>query len=113
MIVSPTPHLDLFRLIIAKGSRSFERKLAWGALPRSSYAYCMYAGAELGKALGLSRVSTIEFGVFKGESLLLMQQYAKDIERIVGIGIDVYGFDTGAGLPPHGLPRSPFHVCGR
>ncbi|MGH8538692.1 MAG: hypothetical protein ACREXM_20190 [Gammaproteobacteria bacterium] len=44
-------------------------------------------------------MSLIEFGVAGGNGLVALDLIAQRIERIFGIGAQVYGFDTGAGLP--------------
>ena len=49
--------------------------------------------------LGVRRVSVIEFGVAGGNGLIALEDIATRIENMFGIEIDVYGFDTGAGLP--------------
>ncbi len=66
---------------------------------KPAYIWGVLQGAALGKVLGLERVSVIEFGVAGGKGLLRMEQIAERVEAMVGIGIDVYGFDTGRGIP--------------
>jgi hypothetical protein len=56
-------------------------------------------GAALAKVLGLPRVSVIEFGVGGGQGLLALEPISEVIERKTNIGIDVFGFDSGVGLP--------------
>ena len=63
------------------------------------YAWGVMQGAALAKVLGLSRVSVIEFGVAGGHGLLALETISEVIERKTNIGIDVFGFDTGIGLP--------------
>jgi hypothetical protein len=63
------------------------------------YGWGVVQGLALAKALGYPRVSVIEFGVAGGAGLLSLERIAEQAEKIVGIGIDVYGFDTGMGLP--------------
>jgi hypothetical protein len=53
-------------------------------------------GAHLAKALGIKRVSVIEFGVAGGNGLVALDRIAEKVEQALGIDIDVYGFDTGA-----------------
>jgi hypothetical protein len=79
---------------------SYERRVHFGAVDRPSYAYCVYNGALLGKRLGYQRVSVIEFGVAGGAGLTALERHAAEAERRLSIGIEVYGFDTGEGLPP-------------
>lgn len=66
---------------------------------RQPYAWGVVQGLALAHALGYPRVSVIEFGVAGGAGLLALEQIAAQAEQMVGIGIDVYGFDTGKGLP--------------
>jgi hypothetical protein len=47
----------------------------------------------------MERVSIIEFGVASGRGLLALERIAEKAEEMIKIGIDVYGFDTGGGLP--------------
>src|SRR5262245_61720661 len=66
---------------------------------RSHYMWGLLNGAYLGKVLGMTRISTIEFGVAGGNGLLYLEQAAAAASKAFGIEIDVYGFDTGVGLP--------------
>lgn len=66
---------------------------------RSNYIWGVLHGVHLAKALGINRVSVIEFGVAGGNGLISLERIAETIEAILEVGIDVYGFDTGIGLP--------------
>jgi hypothetical protein len=66
---------------------------------RPSYTWGLLHSAYLARALGIKRVSAIELGVAGGNGLLSLEKIAEEAEKILGVGIDVYGFDTGAGLP--------------
>jgi hypothetical protein len=66
---------------------------------RPSYTWGVLHGVHLAKTLGINRVSIIEFGVAGGNGLISLDRIAERIEAILGVGIEVYGFDTGAGLP--------------
>ena len=48
----------------------------------------------------MPRISAIEFGSRGGNGLLALENAAELVEQEMGIEVDVYGFDTGAGLPP-------------
>lgn len=74
-----------------------EVALNWAARP--SYAYCTYHAADLARRLGIPRISVIEFGVAGGNGLLFLKDFAARVRQAVGIEVEVYGFDTGAGLP--------------
>lgn len=79
---------------------SYQFHLYYNSLERPHYAYIMFEGAQLAKKLGLSRISVIEFGVAGGNGLVNMEYHAGMIEQALGVRIDIYGFDTGEGLPP-------------
>jgi hypothetical protein len=59
----------------------------------------MYQAARLAKLLRVPRISVLEFGVAGGKGLLVLETHARWIERELGVGLDIYGFDTGEGLP--------------
>ncbi len=63
------------------------------------YAWGVLHGVGLAKAIGLERVSVIEFGVGGGRGLIALETIAAGLEHTYGIAIDVFGFDTGDGLP--------------
>lgn len=77
----------------------FSLRLQCDAVPRPQYAYCMYEAALLAARLGISRIAAIEFGVAKGAGLLAMEKIADEIEAEVPVEFQIFGFDTGSGLP--------------
>lgn len=55
-------------------------------------------------------MSAIEFGVAGGNGLLSMESHAEAISKLVGIEIEIYGFDTAEGLPkPVDYRDLPYH----
>jgi hypothetical protein len=76
-----------------------EVELRLNLAERPSYLYCAYHAAELARRLGLRRISAIEFGVAGGNGVIFLEQAARKIEQTLGVTIEVYGFDTGGGLP--------------
>ncbi len=81
-----------------------------GAVERPHYAYCLYHAAVLAKRLGLRRISAIEFGVAGGNGLVNLEAHAAEVTRALGVEIDIYGFDTGEGLPePVDHRDLPYH----
>ncbi|MDR0410274.1 MAG: hypothetical protein LBH18_07780 [Spirochaetaceae bacterium] len=91
-----------FTKLLIKGlhlfSYSFRAKLGLIS-PKPEYARCVFSGAFLGKSLGYKKISMIEFGVAGGRGLTALEKHAEVIGREMGIEIEVYGFDTGKGLP--------------
>ena len=67
---------------------------------RPNYVWGVVQGAHLAIALGIQRISVIELGVAGGNGLLALEHIAEQVEKLFGIDIEVYGFDTGKGLPP-------------
>jgi hypothetical protein len=56
-------------------------------------------GAHLAHALGIKRISAIEFGVAGGNGLVVLESIAREVANLLGVEVDVYGFDTGKGYP--------------
>ena len=63
------------------------------------YAWGVLHAAHLAKALDISRISVIEFGVAGGRGLLCLDRLTERVHELLGVRIDAYGFDTGVGLP--------------
>jgi hypothetical protein len=78
---------------------SAKHKIHWGVVPRPHYAYCLYQAARLAKLLRIPRISALEFGVAGGNGLVVLEQHARWIERDLGVQLEIYGFDSGEGLP--------------
>jgi hypothetical protein len=76
-----------------------EVKVALDLYGRPHYAYGIWCAASQAKALGLPAITCIEFGVGTGQGLLAMEAIAEEIEAHTAIRIDVFGFDSGQGLP--------------
>ena len=83
---------QIFRVV----SRNRGRAQLVGA---PGYAYCTYHAADLARRLGIPRISVIEFGVAGGNGLLFLRDFAARVRQALGVEVEVYGFDTGAGLP--------------
>ncbi len=89
---------------------SFEFRLSINALKRMQYAYICFHAAKLGKKLGYKKISVIEYGVAGGQGLLILEDHILEIEKYFNIEIDIYGFDTGEGLPePVDYRDLPYH----
>jgi len=78
---------------------SFKFRMNLGALRRNHYAYICFNAALLAKKLGYKKISVLEYGVAEGSGLLSLEKYTEEIEKILDIEIEIYGFDTGKGLP--------------
>ena len=52
----------------------------------------------------------IEFGVATGNGLRFIEFISKKVEKLIGIKIEIYGFDNGEGLPePIDYKDLPYH----
>jgi hypothetical protein len=63
------------------------------------YESILYESCLEAKKLGINKVSVLELGVAGGNGIIALEKYKKKIEKVLDIQIDVYGFDTGVGLP--------------
>jgi hypothetical protein len=100
----------IIRLIRKLGLCSYQQRLQIGAVERPHYGYCVYQAAMLAKKLGYPRISVLEFGVAGGRGLLNLEYHARQVESLLSIEIEIYGFDTGEGLPkPSDYRDLPYH----
>lgn len=89
---------------------SFEYQILRNRLERSNYAYCCFHAATLASKLGHKRMSVIEFGCAGGRGLVALENICKKVSEKTGVEIEIYGFDTGVGLPePKGYRDLPYH----
>jgi hypothetical protein len=80
---------------------------------RPQYGWSVLSAARTAKSLGIDRISVLEFGVAGGNGLLALEAAAEGSESLLEVGIDVFGFDTGTGLPPPTDVRdAPFALRG-
>lgn len=85
------------------------RARAEGRPFRPAYGFSVAYAAVNAAKQGVERISLLEFGVAGGNGLLALETAAEHAESLTGVGIDVYGFDSGGGLPPPTDPRDvPF-----
>jgi hypothetical protein len=80
---------SLFGALIKEGKGQLRPSYTWGALQ----------AVYLARTIGVDRVSLIEFGVAGGNGLIALERAAEMLEREFEVGVDVYGFDSGCGLP--------------
>lgn len=111
LLLDPYPlRSTALRLMRKFNKGSYAYRLQNGIVDRPHYGYCLFHGAVLAKKLGLKRISVLEFGVAGGRGLLSLEYHAREITREIDIEIDIYGFDTGQGLPkPLDYRDLPYH----
>ena len=66
---------------------------------RPNYVWGVMYAAALARALEIPHISVIELGVAGGKGLIALEQIAQKASEICRLEIDVYGFDSGVGLP--------------
>jgi hypothetical protein len=85
-------------------------RLRIGALARPNYAYLLWVAARQAKALKMDSFSVLEYGVAGGNGLVALEELAIEVEKLFDIKIEIYGFDTGEGLPaPLDYRDLPYH----
>ncbi|MEL6997632.1 MAG: hypothetical protein AAFP68_05170 [Pseudomonadota bacterium] len=94
-----SPQKLVFKAWALTGAGSFRLRLDYDIFPRPHYAYCLYHAARQAQALGLTRISVMEFGVAGGNGLLALEALAAQIEKEIPVEVEIWGFDTGEGLP--------------
>jgi hypothetical protein len=71
-----------------------------GVVEYPNYGYSVYNAAQLAAWLGHKVVSAIQFGVAGSNGLVAAERHAREITRELGVEFQIYGFDSGVGLPP-------------
>jgi hypothetical protein len=111
LALEPYPIRSLTKAIVKKFELGkYETRLWMEAIDRPHYGYCLYEAASLAKKLGYSSISALEFGVSGGNGLVCLEYHARNIAPLLGIDIEIYGFDNGTGLPePEDYRDLPYH----
>jgi hypothetical protein len=79
---------------------SYEKRLSIEAVDRPHYGYCIFQAAKLASLLNYPRISVVEFGCGGGKGLLNAEMHIKEVMNLFSVDIELYGFDSGSGLPP-------------
>lgn len=91
-------HLNILSIFVALFG-SYKQKIEFDLVIRQQNAFCLLKAAEFAKSMGLQSVTVIEFGVAAGAGLLNICQISKNITSITGVHFNIFGFDTGTGMP--------------
>ena len=92
-------HLNLLSLpVLLFGSVRW--KIYFDLVMRQHHAYGLLNAADKARRFGLDSVSVLEFGVANGAGLINICRVAESVTRATGVRFKVFGFDTGAGMPP-------------
>tara|TARA_B100001142_G_scaffold321622_1_gene368582 strand:+ start:139 stop:969 length:831 start_codon:yes stop_codon:yes gene_type:complete len=87
----------------------YSEKILYGLVSRPWYGNFIYEAGVLGKALGHSKVSIIEFGVAGGNGLMNIEAHASIISKEIGVDFEIYGFDIKSGLPKSSNYKDMIH----
>ena len=79
---------------------SYRQKCEFDLVLRNNHAYALFKAADSALSEGKQKVTVIEFGVANGAGLFNIQAIAKKITKITGVSFNIFGFDTGEGMPP-------------
>lgn len=83
-----------------------------GANTRPQYLWPLIHATHVARALGVPCIAALEFGVAGGNGLLAMERAAAVATELSGTKVEVYGFDTGSGMPAPVDPRdAPFLIA--
>lgn len=91
-------HLNLIAFFVFLFG-SFKKKVAYDLVVRPQHAFGILEAANQAKSLGFKSITIIEFGVANGGGLMNMIHIGKKVTNATGIRVDIYGFDTGNGMP--------------
>ena len=91
-------HLNILSLFIFFFG-TYKQKIKFDLIIRSQHAFGLLFAAENAKKIGFKEISVCEFGVANGAGLINICNIAKRITEITSIKINIYGFDTGKGMP--------------
>lgn len=76
-----------------------------GVESRPQYLWPLLHSAHAAHGLGIPRIAALEFGVAGGNGLLALERAAAAATALSGTEIDIFGFDTGTGMPTPADPR--------
>ena len=101
LLLYPYPLRVAFFKKIKRLSRHipYSKRIDDDDVPRPYYAYCIHKATLLAKSLGYSKISIIEFGVAGGNGLVNIEQHVTALSKEFDIQYEIYGFDSGKGLP--------------
>ncbi|HKD23686.1 MAG TPA: hypothetical protein VKB71_16840 [Rhizomicrobium sp.] len=92
-------HLNIASLFVAAFG-SFRAKVNHDLIVRQQFAFSILHAADKARELGIKCLTIAEFGVANGAGLHNMCKIAGSVTRATGVEFEVFGFDTGKGLPP-------------
>jgi hypothetical protein len=98
-LLETAPFNEFYRKILKLCPTTALTKVKWEMVDRPHYLLGVYRAAEQAQAEGIREISVVEFGVACGAGLMLLQDFARQVEAETNVSIKVIGFDSGSGLP--------------
>ncbi len=92
-------HLNLISPFVALFG-THERKAAYDLVLRPHNAYSLYEAVRRSRRFGLRQLTVVECGVASGAGLLNLCRIAEQVTRTTGVQFQIFGFDSGKGMPP-------------
>jgi hypothetical protein len=91
-------HINILSAFVAifGGTRA---RIDFDLVIRQQYAYPILRAADFAREWGYKKLTLIEFGVAAGSGLLNICEIAKLVTKETGVEFEIYGFDTGSGMP--------------
>jgi hypothetical protein len=97
----PRPIRAITRKMIEKCSLfSYQNRLDICAVERPHYGRCIFEATKLAARLDIPKISVIEFGCGGGNGILNAEMHIVEVSKLFAVEIELYGFDSGQGLPP-------------
>jgi hypothetical protein len=93
-------HLNVLSVFVGLFG-SFRQRVAYDLVLRHCHAFALLQAADRAKSYGISAISVIEFGVAAGGGLMNLSILAQTVTSLTGVDIQIFGFDTGNGMPAH------------
>jgi len=92
-------HVNLVSAFVAVFG-TFRARVTFDLVVRQQFAFpILYAADQAAKA-GIKRLTLVEFGVANGAGLMNICSIAARVTKATGVEFNVFGFDTGKGMPP-------------
>jgi hypothetical protein len=116
-------HRKPVRVVLAKIIQryslfSYRDRLNICAIERPHYGHCIFEAAQLAARLNYPKISVVEFGCGGGNGLINAEMHISELEKIFPVEMELYGFDTGGGMPsaqdyrdcPHYFKPGLYHM---
>ena len=92
-------HLNIIAACVAIFG-SLRTKITFDLVVRQQHAFGLLQAADIARTRGLDTVTVAELGVGGGTGLLNLCDLAGKIGEATGVRFEIFGFDTGTGMPP-------------